>query len=51
VYTGEIPENCEADLGQELRKNKELEQMERLRNRDVFSARTLKFILIEGFSS
>jgi len=30
-----IPEKCEAVFGQELRKNKELEQMERSKNRDL----------------
>jgi len=32
-----IPEKCDAVFGQELRKNKELEQMERSKNRDFCS--------------
>jgi len=36
-----IPEKCEAVFGQELRKDKELEQMERFKNRDLYSRRTV----------
>jgi len=35
--TRAIPENCAAVFGQELRKNKELEQVERFKNRDLCS--------------